>query len=81
MVERFRARFPPPWRVEKTQVGYLVIDGKGEKVLPVYAYSNSVVRSTDGWGRLSWSQAHALAKAICKLAETHPVEEPGPTAD
>jgi hypothetical protein len=48
MVESFRKRFPPPWQVEKDEVGYVVLDAKGEKIIPAFAYSDDLMKARMG---------------------------------
>jgi hypothetical protein len=60
-------RFPPPWRVEKTEHGYVVQDSNGITLAHIYC------RKDSQWGEyakhLTSDEARRIAKAIARIPE------------
>jgi hypothetical protein len=70
--QSFRDRFPPPWKVVRTEGGFQVISGATTLVY-IYVYTEdweSVV--TTGHHKLTWAEGLALAKAIAGLGRSPP---------
>lgn len=62
-----RDRFPPPWTVDQTPGGFVVISANGVKL--AYTYVKAHV-SADG---LTDAEALAVARAVARLSTTHKV--------
>lgn len=48
--------------------GYAIKAANGFTLVRIYAHSIEEIRATSGWDKLTWPQAHTLAKAICRAA-------------
>jgi len=60
-------RFPPPWRVERTEGGYRVTDATG--VLLAYVYARDDEWSANVVKGLTFDEARRIADAIARLPE------------
>ena len=65
--QSIRARFPAPWRAEKTLGGYRIKALNGENIAYVYEEDEPVRRSIVN--HVTPSEARSIAKAIALLPE------------
>jgi hypothetical protein len=70
MMDSFRDRYPPPWRVEELPGGYRVVSSNGFTLAWVYSLQG-IARSADPL-RLTHREARAMARAITTLARPKP---------
>jgi hypothetical protein len=70
---RLRDRFPPPWMVLPFRSGYIVMDSREVELVRIYAYREPPPsRHSRIHPQLSFAEARALARAICKIAQLEP---------
>ncbi len=70
MVERFRLRFPPPWKVEEIWDGFVILDCRGTRLLTIHAVERPSARKSGKGILLSREHGMTLAKAIIRMANT-----------
>lgn len=63
-----KRRFPPPWRVEVTQHGYLVKDSNGVTLASVYC-RDDLQHWSFGQGHLTSDEARRIAGTIARIPE------------
>lgn len=62
-------RFPAPWRAERVEGGFVVLDANGFRISYVYSPSNFAELGTAAAGHLSPDEARRIAAAIARLPE------------
>lgn len=62
-----RERFPPPWRIVETDGNYCVMSSNGKRLAYVYGHSDFHVGALEG--KVSFSEARAIAMAIAKMGD------------
>lgn len=65
-----KRRFPLPWRVERTQHGFIVADANGVQLAAVYCRDDMHAAQFDNYLKhLTSDEARRIAKAIARLPE------------
>lgn len=73
MVETFRKRFPPPWRIVEIFQAFEIYDKNGNRLLIIPASERPSLRRCGNGIRLSRQQGLVLAKAICRFANAEEI--------
>lgn len=65
-----KRRFPPPWRAERTDHGYVVKDANGVTLANVYHRDDiHRIKFDDYWRHLTSDEARRIARGIARLPE------------
>lgn len=65
-----RRRFPPPWRTERNQHGFVVLDANGRQLASVYCRDDLHENRWDDYqNHLTSDEARRIAKGIARLPE------------
>jgi hypothetical protein len=70
MPKESRRRFPPPWRTERNQHGFVVLDANGLQLASVYCRDDLHENRWDDYKKhLTSDEARRIAKGIARLPE------------
>lgn len=61
MVERFRQRLPPPWKIQEVWDGFVILDNRGTRLLTIYAVGRPSTRRCGKGILVSWEHGLTLA--------------------